>query len=230
MGGSAAEAVGGADLPARWRLAVHTAGATAPADAVGHAGDDLLRRWAEPHRRYHHLAHLVAVLTALDVLAEGRPPAIVELAAWFHDAVYAGAPGADEQASAALAAQVLTALLVPAPAVDQVVRLVRMTADHRVGEDDTDGALLADADLAVLAADPAEYAAYADAVRAEYADVPQPLFAAGRTAVLAELLRAPTLFHTEAARARWERAARRNVTAELARLHPASPDRSAGHP
>ena len=49
------------DLTERWRAAARDAGATDPA-AVAAAGDDLLARWGEPHRHYHTLAHLSAVL------------------------------------------------------------------------------------------------------------------------------------------------------------------------
>ena len=55
-------------------------------------------------------------------------------------------------------------------------------------------------------------------MRAEYAHVPDDLFAAGRASVLEALLAKPHLFHTAYARSRWEAAARANVEAELAVL------------
>ena len=74
------------------------------------------------------------------------------------------------------------------------------------------------ADLAILAAPPQRYAEYARDVRQEYADVPDEHFTRGRTAVLGDLLAKESLFHTTAARERWEDAARTNVSAELATL------------
>ena len=66
--------------------------------------DELLERWSESHRHYHGPVHLLAVLEALDTLADpARPSRPVVLAAWFHDAVYDGVAGADEEASADLA-------------------------------------------------------------------------------------------------------------------------------
>ncbi len=89
-----------------------------------------------------------------------------------------------------------------------------------VGEATVAGAaaLLLDADLAILAAPPRRYAAYADGVRAEYAAVPERTFRAGRADVLARLLTRERLYVTATAQQRWEAAARANLTAELARL------------
>ena len=80
-----------------------------------------------------------------------------------------------------------------------------------------DEAALCDADLAVLAADPAAYAAYATGVRAEYAHIDEAGWRTGRAAVLRTFLERPALFHTAAMAGR-DAAARANLTAELATL------------
>ena len=90
-----------------------------------------------------------------------------------------------------------------------------ITATHAVEPADGNGAVLCDADLAVLAGDPESYAAYAVAVREEYAHVPEPLFRAGRAQVLAGLLAHEVLFRTATGRSWWESAARHNVETEL---------------
>jgi len=187
------------------------------------AATDLLVRWGEPHRRYHTVEHLVAVLDALDRLTSPGPHATpdeasVRLAAWFHDAVYAGRPGADEEASAALAEQVLSELGEPAARVAEVARLVRVTAAHAPEPGDAAAALLVDADLAVLGGPDAGYRAYADAVRQEYAQVPDLLFRAGRAQVLRRLTAAEQIYATAQGRLLWEATARANVAAEIARL------------
>jgi predicted metal-dependent HD superfamily phosphohydrolase len=188
------------------------------------AATELLARWREPHRRYHTVDHLVAVLGALDRLTSpgGRPGALDEvplrLAAWFHDAVYAGRPGADEEASATLAEQVLGGLGEDADRVAEVGRLVRVTAAHTPDPGDAAAVLLVDADLAVLGGPDADYRAYADAVRQEYAQVPEPLFRAARAQVLRRLTSAEQIYATPRARLLWEAAARANVAAEIARL------------
>jgi hypothetical protein len=96
--------------------------------------------------------------------------------------------------------------------VAEVARLVRLTATHDPRPGDDAGALLCDADLAILAADPAGYDAYAAAVRREYAHLPDEVFRAGRAAVLRSLLGRPALYRVVGERADWEPRARANLT------------------
>jgi len=207
----------------RWTEIV---GAGAPARRLGAA---LVHRWSEPERCYHDLVHLAAVLDHVDELVRSEPgtaPDVdaVVLAAYFHDAVYDPTTPNNEARSAALARDVLDELGVPALRVREVMRLVLLTATHAPDPDDGNGAVLCDADLAVLAADPAAYAAYAAAVRAEYAHVPEPQFRAGRARVLTELLAHEVLYRTRTGRTWWEAAARRNVGAELLLLNASTAD------
>lgn len=197
------------DLTARWRDLVND-------EATGR---DLLARWSERHRRYHDARHLQAVLDAVDELAaHATDPDAVRLAAWFHDAVYAGRPGQDERDSAQLAASTLPSLGVDDQRLAEVVRLVELTATHDPAPGDVNGEVLCDADLAVLGGDPEAYAAYASAVRDEYAHVAEEDFRRGRTELLERLLSSKPLYRTATARDRWEEAARRNVRTELALL------------
>ncbi|MDG4784127.1 metal-dependent phosphohydrolase [Micromonospora sp. WMMD961] len=208
------------DLLHRWRIAVRGAGASPDATSA-RAGERLLDRWREPHRHYHSVSHLTAVLDVVDEYADLADRVdLVRLAAWFHDAVYdpRAAGHANERDSAALADQVLTGLGVPASAVSEVRRLVLLTAGHTVAPDDRDGALLCDADLAVLAGPPANYERYATAIRREYSHVPEPAFRTGRAAVLTGLLALPALFRLPPLASRWEEPARDNVRRELAAL------------
>ncbi|MGZ4626694.1 MAG: HD domain-containing protein [Kineosporiaceae bacterium] len=210
------------DLHQNWAEAVRAAGGTADADAVEAAGDALLARWHEPHRRYHDVEHLAEVLAAVDGLAaqegEGLDVPAVRLAAWFHDAVYEARPGDDEQRSADLAVEVLTGLGVPADRSRRVAELVQVTLHNDPPAGDTDAAVLCDADLAILAADADRYTRYVRAVRAEYGHVPEPMFHSGRTMVLKALEAMPQLYRTAGGRQRWEQAARANLTRELADL------------
>ncbi|MCX3060269.1 HD domain-containing protein [Streptomyces beihaiensis] len=181
--------------------------------------DRLLARWAEPQRRYHTTDHLAAVLDHVDVLAEhAAEPELVRLAAWFHDAVYRPDRSENEERSAALAERALTEAGLAPPQVAEVARLVRLTVAHDPADGDTNGEVLCDADLAILAAPPDAYAAYARAVREEYAFVPDEAFREGRAAVLRQLLGLPRLFRTPHGGREWEAGARENLTTELALL------------
>ncbi len=186
---------------------------------VAGAGAALLGHWAEKHRAYHDLAHLSEVLERVDLLAaEADRADAVRLAAWFHDAVYDPRATDNEERSAQLAKTTLTRLRLIPDLIDEVTRLVRLTATHDVGPDDANGAVLCDADLAVLASDDLRYAAYVEGVRREYAHVDDATFAVGRAQVLSTLLDRPVLFHTAHGRSAWDQPARANVTAELSRL------------
>jgi len=174
---------------------------------------DLLSRYGESHRLYHDHRHLLEVLDAVDELAGSAGDLrVVRLAAWFHDAVYDPRTGDNEERSAVLA----TAML-PAPLGDAVARLVRLTTMHAPGSSDIDGAVLCDADLAVLGAPPQRYAAYAADVRREYAHVTDDAFRAARSQILHQLVRG-SIYTTETARRRWGAQAKRNVERELSDL------------
>jgi len=174
--------------------------------------------WSEPHRRYHDLAHLAAVLGLVGELAgAATDPDAVRLAAWYHDVVYDPRRGDNEQVSAERARAGLRGL-VPPERVEEVVRLVLLTAGHDPAPEDADGAVLCDADLAVLAGPPEAYAAYASAVREEYGHLSDAEFTAGRTAVLEHLLALPALYRLPAVAGEWTPRARANLAAELSLL------------
>jgi predicted metal-dependent HD superfamily phosphohydrolase len=178
----------------------------------------LVAAWSEPHRRYHDLNHLAAVLGLVDELAAAAvDPDAVRLAAWYHDVVYDPTRDDNEQVSAERARAGLRGL-VPDERREEVGRLVLLTAGHDPDPGDADGAVLCDADLAVLASEPARYAVYASAVREEYGHLSDAEFTAGRIAVLERLLALPELYRVPTVAAEWTPRARANLTAELALL------------
>jgi predicted metal-dependent HD superfamily phosphohydrolase len=205
------------DLRARWDDPWLALGLEPPPPA---RRDALLARWAEPHRAYHTAAHLADCLALLDEVRDAAArPAELEIALWYHDAVYDPAAGDNEAASAALAVADLAAAGA-APALQaRVAGLVRQT-DHRAGPSDPDAALLLDVDLAVLGAPADRYDAYARRIREEYRAVPEPVFRRERAAVLRRFLERPVLYASPVLRARLEGRARANLARELAALAP----------
>lgn len=186
---------------------------------VAGAGAGLLVRWSEPHRRYHDVAHLDAVLRNVDEWSAAATEIdAVRLGGWFHDAVYDPSATDNEARSARLAHKVLTGLRVDDAVVSEVARLVTLTTTHAPEPGDLSGAVLCDSDLAVLASDDAGYSRYTDAVRTEYAHLDDATFTAGRARILRSLLDRPAMFSTEHGRARWESPARANVRRELESL------------
>ncbi|GAA3617539.1 hypothetical protein GCM10022199_22380 [Marihabitans asiaticum] len=185
-------------------------------DPRSDVAEGLLERWREPHRGYHDERHLAEVLSAVEVLGS-RP--VTVLAAWYHDAVYEGRPGEDEEASARLAEEELAALGVEEREVAEVARLVRSTAAHELPTDgDSDEAVLHDADLWILATPAERFDEYCSDVRREYAHVDDADYRRGRTAVLTPFVTRPRLYATEHAHELWTDAARDNLRRELGRL------------
>jgi predicted metal-dependent HD superfamily phosphohydrolase len=200
----------------RWRAALP---GKAPREQAEQVGADLIARWSEPQRRYHTLDHLQHMLSIVDEHAASADDADdVRLAAWFHDAIYDPKNSDNEMRSAQLAAVVLPKLHVSKEHSAEIVRLVWLTATHDVTDHDANGALLCDADLAILASSPEGYEVYRRAVRDEYRHVPDDAFRSGRIAVLSALLDLPELYHLPAMHETGEARARVNLATELDEL------------
>jgi predicted metal-dependent HD superfamily phosphohydrolase len=209
-----------------WIRACIGAGSTASHDEIERVGEMLLSRWSEPSRHYHNARHLADVLAHVDELAEeAHEPDLVRLAAWYHGAIFDAAErvlqtrhgGEDERASAVLARRELSNLGLPERAVSRVADLVTALDRHLPKPGDDDCAVLSDADLAMLAAEPQRYRAYLADIRAEYAHVPEEEFARTRVAILQHLRQRPRLFSSPLGRL-WEEPARQNLDAEFQRL------------
>lgn len=205
---------------------VGSAGATASPAMAEAAGLRLLARWEEPRRHFHNVRHLVDLLQRVDELQQETHNAhTVRLAAWYHGAIfasdeesaYAHKGGEDEDASAEYARTELTALGVPAKAVDAVAAMVRGLARHTHDAASSDCAVLCDADLAVLASDPQRYKEYVRDVRAEYSFIPDDKFLVARKAIIAKLLSRQQLYRSPLG-STWEERARQNLAGEASRI------------
>ncbi len=176
-------------------------------------------RYSQPHREYHNLMHIEDVLLRIEEL---EPPVEHELAlalaAWFHDAVYQPGQDDNEDRSAYVAYDALEQIGASPDLIAEVVRLVRLTATHDPDADDVAGAVLCDADLAILAAAPDRYRGYASAIRQEYVHVPEADFRRGRAEVLRRYLERPVIFRTAYGRQQWEATARANLAGEIEAL------------
>lgn len=179
-------------------------------------GNDLLDRWNESHRRYHRASHLAELLVSLTKLSNDVPREVV-LAAWFHDAVYEGTPGADEEASAELAERELAGRI-PSVEVAEVARLVRSTTTHVTDPADRNAVLLCDGDLSILASSRGRYHVSLRDIRFEYGFLARQDFLDGRRAVVERFSGRDDIFTSSVARGLWEDAARSNLADELDKL------------
>jgi predicted metal-dependent HD superfamily phosphohydrolase len=195
--------------------------------AVGNAHDGyldgLLIRYREPHRYYHTARHIMMVIRHLhDVSAmlESQPSAELVAAALYHDAIYDPRTSDNEARSASLANSQLAEIGWSYGRCATVGALILTTVGHSGSDADliTETAILLDADLAILGAEPHSYSAYVTAVRAEYFFVDDDQWRAGRGRILQGFLDRPRIFATDYMHTEFEHRARANIEAELASL------------
>ena len=198
-------------LATRWTRLWRQLGAPAVPDFAA-----LAASYGEAHRHYHTLEHIGECLAAYDAQVV-RDPA-VELALWFHDAVYDPRRHDNEELSAALFRTTALAAGGLDDALQGAVADAILATRHRVVPADSRGRLVVDLDLGVLGADRPRYERYEGDIRKEYAWVPWPDYARGRAALMRAFLARTQLYSTPALRARWEAAARVNVAWTLERL------------
>lgn len=179
--------------------------------------ETLVQHYSEPHRAYHNLSHITALLRQADAERDHvtRPEA-VELAIWFHDLVYDTRAADNEQRSAACARQTLQAMDVDPSLTATVEACILATQGHEADSTQVpDLPLFLDLDLAILGASEDIYRRYSQAIRTEYQWVAAAAYCFGRSEVLKRFLARPALFHTPAIASRLEAQARRNIEREL---------------
>lgn len=171
------------------------------------------RAWRGMGRHYHTLAHLDSCLREFDDARElALRPAEVELALWFHDAVYRSWRRDNEAQSAALFADMFRAA--PLETVERVRQLILATV-HDASEFAGDSALVIDIDLSILGAPPETYEIFERSVRREYWWVARARYVAGRRKVLAGFLNRAAIYTHDHFYRRYEERARANLASAL---------------
>lgn len=173
--------------------------------------EKLITAYSESQRSYHTLQHLEECLLLLDeARATGlmAKPDLIEMALWFHDAVYDPQGSENEELSAQMALEALG----DHPAAQEVARLILLTKSHQPG-DGPDDAWIIDIDLAIFAQPMERVLEYERQIRAEYAGVPQAVYAEKRAEILTGFLKREQIYLTAWARARHESQARANLRA-----------------
>ena len=181
----------------------------------------LLRAYAQPQRAYHtaqHLrecfAHLRQARAALSQLEISE----IALALWYHDAVYRPQRSDNEARSAHWLRVRAQQFGISPSGIERLAAMILATR-HGIGTlpDEPQTQLLLDIDLAILACAPARFREYCAQIRFDYAFVPEAIFVAKRAQVLREFLTQRKIYHS-AFGARFEAAARLNLTAEILKL------------
>jgi predicted metal-dependent HD superfamily phosphohydrolase len=199
----------------RWLKFWTLAGASGDPDAPYR---ELASRYAEPQRAYHTLRHVAHCLDEFDaVRGLARDPVAVEMALWYHDAIYDPKAKDNEERSAALAAEVAARMGLSAARTLRVGDLIRVST-HAGLAPDPDAQLFADIDLAILGQPADVFDEYERQVRVEYAWVPEAAFRSSRAAILKSFLDRPSIYGSDVFRRKYEESARRNLQNSLQKL------------
>ena len=184
---------------------------------IGAGGDGeqvraaLVAAYAEPQRRYHTLQHLTECLEWFELVREiPKHAAEVELALWFHDAIY-DVKGSDNEMRSADWATVELVNAGAAPEVVGRVSALILATRHTVVPTDLDQQVLVDIDLAILGTPEPRFAEYGQQIRDEYAFVPNGLFKHRRRALFLSFLDRPRIYCTSYFHDRLEERARANL-------------------
>lgn len=180
--------------------------------------EDLITRYSEPHRKYHTVRHLEECFEKLsEVRALAQHPAEIEVALWFHDAIYDTRSHQNEAQSAELARTKVLAVGASAETADRVSQLIIATR-HDATPEENDAKVLVDVDLSILGANAQRFDEYEKQVREEYSWVPEVFYLKERKRILKTFLARAAIFNTRVFQERYEQQARKNIERSIMRL------------
>jgi predicted metal-dependent HD superfamily phosphohydrolase len=171
--------------------------------------------YAEAHRYYHTARHISECLAEFDGASHlATQPVAVELALWFHDAIYDTRAADNEEQSAVLAQRCLENAGADTSLRASVRDLVLVTKAHE-GSAHPDAPLLVDIDLSILGTGQSRFLEYEDQIRQEYAWVQEDLFKTKRAEILERFLARDVIYRTPRFYQTHEKQARANLRLSL---------------
>ncbi len=180
----------------------------------------LLSAYLESHRAYHTLQHLAECLNKLDLVKmkyDVRQIAIVEVALWYHDAIYNPRVNNNEFKSALWACHFLSNAQLNSQDCDLVHFLIMATCH---GEKPTEllHQLMVDIDLSILGAIPSRFEEYEQQIRQEYQWVDWFIYKIKRRELLESFWQSVRIYNTELFYINFEEQARENLKRSISNL------------
>lgn len=181
--------------------------------------EDLVRHYCEPHRAYHNCQHLEECLhVRRRINAACHAPAEIDLALWFHDAIYDPLRRDNELRSAQWLDDVARDSGLGDETRHRLHGLIMVTR-HDGTPASEDEAVLVDTDLAILGAPAERFEEYDRQVRREYRYVPLFMYRRKRRQVLEGFLARERIYTTVPYFNAFEQQARLNLARAIDRLN-----------
>ena len=171
----------------------------------------LLNAYSEPHRFYHTASHINATLIHLDkVKVHIENPSLLELALWFHDAIYRPFSSNNELDSANWCSRFLKDNGVKQETIDHVHQLIMVTMHPSITQSN-DEMFMVDIDLSILGSPANIYDDFERNIREEYKKVPYFIYKRKRKALLKSFLNQKQIFQNTFFHEEFEIQARENL-------------------
>jgi predicted metal-dependent HD superfamily phosphohydrolase len=174
----------------------------------------LIAYYAGFERAYHNLQHLSECLTWCHQVAPLiQQPMQIELALWFHDAIYDPQAANNELQSALWAKDFLASVNIDESLIKMINDLIMATQHHQA--DNIQQQWLLDIDLAILGSPSARFEQYQQQIRQEYAFVGESIYQQKRRQVLQSFYDRPRIYQTDFFFKQLERQAKLNLKQAL---------------
>lgn len=177
--------------------------------------DRFVECYSEPHRHYHvldHPAHCWIELEQYKGVIDNLEA--IQFVIMGHDSIYDTRRDDNEEMSTLLSAQIVQKARMPFAFQKDVQRLTMVT-NHKTIPRELDEKILVDVDLSIFGQPPKVFNQYEKQIRKEYAWVPEKDYIAGRTDVLINFLKRPSIFSTKFFYDKYEEQARLNLRRSL---------------
>lgn len=202
-------------IEAVWKLLSKTEGV--PPQPIRTLFYEVERAYSEPHRHYHTLRHVHAMLELLK--SEQFLNSTLFWATLYHDYFYDPLRSDNEERSAEIAIEHLSLLNLESGQIEIISNLIKATKTHKQSSQtpEIEQAFL-DADMSVLGASPEVYDLYAANVRREFEVFPDEVYIPGRVVFLEKVLSMDSIFSLPVFKTKFEDMARVNIRHEIESL------------
>jgi predicted metal-dependent HD superfamily phosphohydrolase len=179
---------------------------------------ELVQKYSEPHRHYHNLSHIASCLEEAKKLGlTEKSQVLIELAIWFHDAIYDLKSKNNERKSAEFFRQIASQSEIDPIITQKVCKMILATEKHELPEgiEIPELKTFLDIDLSILGSNAERFQKYNEDIRQEYSWVPSILYHFKRKQILRAFLDREELYFTPEFKAKYETQARKNLLSAL---------------